>query len=57
MIASDPYFMKRKEWYVADIEHTDRQGRGIHLTEEGKRHPKAVKSYEEYYADDGDDDG
>ena len=51
MFDANPYFMEKKEWYY----HDEKEWR-YKLTEEGKRHPKVVKSYEEFYFDDGDDD-
>ena len=56
MIAKMPYFLKNKEWYIADIEHTDEKGRGLRLTKEGKRHRRVVKSYEAFYAKEEEDD-
>ena len=42
----EPYFLKDKKWYRIKPE-----GLGYTLTEAGKRDPKVVASYEEFYSD------
>ena len=40
----EPYFMKNKDWYY----HDEKEWR-YKLTEEGKKIPAVVRSYEEFY--------
>ena len=51
MIMAEPYFLKNEKWY-----YHDEKAWKYKLTPEGKKNPKVVKSYNEFYKvikDDG----
>lgn len=50
LMTGTPYFMTNEAWYY----HDDKEWK-YKLTELGKSIPEVVKSYEEYYKDDGID--
>lgn len=56
MLQLEPYFMKDENWYrLATDEEEEATGRGLVLTDEAPE--EAVKSYEEYYAEECDPQG
>lgn len=47
IIKEKPYFMENEEWYTVDLDFSDEDGRGYHLT---KKAPKeAIESYTRFY--------
>ena len=50
MIVEEPYFLKNKKWY-----YHDEKAWMYKLTPEGKKDEKVVKSYEEFYDPNADD--